>query len=103
MFILNSCQDDGLGNAKPQPKDNNSIPFNISVISLGNDHVHQLDVDTSSEEVSEIDLKRKSIVVGYESNASDTKGGVVFTNFEGELLKNIPLKYVPENIIIIER
>lgn len=47
-----------------------------------------------------VNLKNNIIVAGYQDGYEPNKGGVFFLNFEGEVLLNIPLDYVPFEIIM---
>lgn len=51
-----------------------------------------------------VDLKSKNIVVGYQREDPNgiVSGGLVFTDFTGEILKDIPLLRSPKKIIITE-
>lgn len=47
-----------------------------------------------------VNLKNNIIVAGYQNGYEPNKGGVVYLNFDGEVLLNIPLDHVPFEILI---
>lgn len=55
---------------------------------------------SASLKTARVNLKNKLVVAGYQDNYEQNKGGVMFLNFEGEVLLNIPLDYVPFEILM---
>ena len=48
-----------------------------------------------------VDLKSNLVVVGFENtNQNNKSGGVVYSNFDGEILKIVELEFIPDKIII---
>lgn len=49
---------------------------------------------------AKVNLENNIIVAGYKDAYEQYKGGVAYLNFDGEVLMNIPLDYVPFEILI---
>lgn len=50
--------------------------------------------------VARVNLEKNLVVAGYKNHNEHNKGGVMYLNFDGEVLLNIPLDYVPHEIMI---
>ncbi|WP_037320440.1 hypothetical protein [Salegentibacter sp. Hel_I_6] len=71
-----------LADAKRALEDDRSLSFNLTKVK--------------------VNLDSEILVAGYEDVRDTNKGGVVYLNFDGEIILDIPLDYAPYEIIIRE-
>jgi hypothetical protein len=96
----------------PQPTRIGSAPaiydWNTNEMTRGGDF-YLLDVIRELEDTYiegfeytavEIDLETEILVAGYRNVRDNNEGGIVYFTFEGEILIDIPLDYVPFSIMI---
>lgn len=96
----------------PQPAALSSAPaiydWTTNEITHGGDF-YLFDVDRKLEDkyiegfkftAVEVDLESTILVAGYQNVRDTNEGGIVYLTFEGEILMDIPLDYVPTEIII---
>ncbi|MEM1260045.1 MAG: hypothetical protein AAGH81_16060 [Bacteroidota bacterium] len=50
--------------------------------------------------VYKVDVENRNIILGYDRNDGTNTGGVLFTNFDGDIYKVLELNYIPEELVI---
>ncbi len=75
------------------------VALGVDLLTLKTELENQLATTISFQDI-EIDFDRNLLYIGYSEIRPSVKGGIAYTNFEGDLINTISLPHYPRQILI---